>query len=332
MISQSLSQFASVSQAQAANPPQRPASLAQLSRNPLAAWLLVVALLLLLTWGLIVLDNAVQARPYTIFYLIPVAIASGLLGLRGGYFASTASIFLAYGFLFSHRYSGGVGEIRDTIEVVALAIGTFTIATVVGRLRVALGDLGRLNVDLVRSEERRVAFNREVLLAVTGGRLLLCDSHEIREMMNRPPDLASMLNHPVDATELRHKLNSLRVQRRLDDVRWDDLETCITEAATNAIKHGNGGSANVWVSENEVTALICDNGNGISPSDLARATLERGYSTRYSLGMGFTMMLESADTVALSTSPHGTMIMVRVGSGKRPSYEQNLLASYQPMD
>ena len=163
---------------------------------------------------------------------------------------------------------------------------------------------------------------------MTGGRLVLCEAADIRDMMPSAPDFSMALAEPADASALRHHLQTIAQLPNMDKIRWVDLETSVTEAATNAIKHGNGGVANVWATPNEVSVLITDTGKGISPSELARATLERGYSSRYSLGMGFTMMLEASDTLALSTSSAGTMILVRVSNGTRPSTEANLLARY----
>jgi anti-sigma regulatory factor (Ser/Thr protein kinase) len=77
-----------------------------------------------------------------------------------------------------------------------------------------------------------------------------------------------------------------------------------------------------------IAVQITDKGTGIAPTHLARATLEQGYSTRVSLGMGFHLMLHTSDVLALSTTPQGTSILLRVGSSPRPSDEDALLARY----
>ena len=45
---------------------------------------------------------------------------------------------------------------------------------------------------------------------------------------------------------------------------------------------------------------ITDRGAGIQMAELPRVTLEKGYSTKGSLGHGFWMMLRSADSVHLT--------------------------------
>lgn len=273
---------------------------------------LVLALIVAITVALRMLEHATGVRPYTIYYLLPVALAAAFVNQRFAYGASALCVILSSLFLFPHRYNT-----PDILEIAALIIASSFVASVVGRLRAVMLQLDRTKVSLIESEEQRVTFNREVLMAVTGGRILLCDDTEIAAMSNSSPTIAMPLLAPRDATILRKAVNSLAARIGLPRGRTADLSTAITEAATNAIKHGRGGFGTVWVENGVVVALIRDNGDGISPTDLARATLERGYSSGYSLGMGFTMILECVDSMALSTSDSGTKVLIKVGKGER---------------
>jgi len=68
----------------------------------LAAGLLTALLLAVCTWGeLAILDVADVHRPYTIFYLIPVAVGAALLGVRGGILTALAAVLLARLYLFN---------------------------------------------------------------------------------------------------------------------------------------------------------------------------------------------------------------------------------------
>ena len=147
-------------------------------------------------------------------------------------------------------------------------------------------------------------------------------------MIHREADMTAELKCPIDASELRHQIIQQVSQREYSSLRVDDLSTAVAEAASNAVKHGGGGNASVWFESGMVTALVQDHGAGISPAQLARATLERGYSTRVSLGMGYYMMIESVDRMALSTSPAGTAILLTVGGASKKSPEQNILTQY----
>ncbi len=307
-----------------------------------AAALLTVFLLALCTWGELVLEDVSGVnRPYTIFYLIPVAIGAALLGIRGGILAALAAIVLARVYLFSDNKHGlsllSSPRLAELIEFAALLLGTLSIAVITGWLRSTLGNLHESNDELqevnrrlTESEEQRRAFNRDVLLAVTGGKLRLIEPAEMppADLVSEPPLLTQPLREPVDATNLRHTLMQIGERSGMNAERIGDLCLATTEAATNAIKHGNGGLATVWADSNSVTVQIEDRGTGIAPAHLARATLEQGFSTRVSLGMGFHLMLQSTDALALCTDAKGTIILLQVSNKPRPSLEDSLLARY----
>ena len=299
-------------------------------------------LLFLCTWGEIGIQSLSGVnRPYTIFYLIPVAVGAALLGVRGGILTAVIAIVLARIYLFPDD-KHGLGLISfpntaETLEFFALLLGTLAIALITGRLRSTLGDLDHtytslqdVNRKLTDSEQQRRVFNRDVLLAVTGGKLRLVEPDELL-----PPELALgtallalPLSEPIDATVLRHHLALIGQGAGMESERLGDLATAATEAATNAIKHGSGGQATVWAAADSVTVQIEDRGMGITPDHLARATLEQGFSTRVSLGMGFHLMLQSTDALALSTSANGTTILLQVSTKPRQTLQESVLARY----
>ena len=310
--------------------------------NTTGAALLTLVILGLFTWGEIVLQDATGVeRPYTIFYLVPVALGAALMGVRGGIATALVAVLLARVYLFSDHKHGldliSAPNIAEVVDFVALLAGTLTIAFITGSLRSASGDLAasneslrQANEKLVDSEEQRRVFNRDVLLAVTGGKLRLLDHSEMppTALAERAPYLTLPLHRPEDASKLRHALTHLSGESGLDAERVSDLCTATTEAATNAIKHGNGGLATVWAQLDEITVQIEDSGTGIAPAHLARATLEQGFSTRVSLGMGFHLMLQSTDTLALCTDAHGTTIFLQVSNRPRATPEEAVLARY----
>ena len=318
--------------------------------HPAVAALATALLLGLCTYLLIYLRVITEAqRPYTILYLVPVAIGAAFLGVRGGIVAAVAALVLARVFLFNDQKHGvdllrSLPTLAEDIEFASLAVGTLTIAAVTGRLRETLGmlrasndslarandRLERTNAQLVESEQQRRVFNRDVLLAVTGGKLRLVEPDEVQteELVAGEPVLSLPLVLSQDASTLRHKLQGIACMRGMEPGRVADLCTSVTEAATNAIKHGNGGSARVWANAEGLVVEVQDRGRGIAPAQLARATLEAGYSTRVSLGMGFHMMLQSVDTLALCTSDQGTTVLLQVSNRPRATEQEALLARY----
>ena len=310
--------------------------------NTAAAVLLTLFLLALCTVLEVGLEQfAGINRPYTIFYLIPVAVGAALLGVRGGIASALVALILARVYLFTDNKHGldlvSFPNTAEGVEFAAMLLGTGTIAIIMGTLRTTLSrynqsnrELQAVNVKLTESEEQRRVFNRDVLLAVTGGKLRLVEPDEIPppELVQLTPVLTQQLSNPSDATDLRHALSRIGQECGMDRDRIDDLCTATTEAATNAVKHGNGGKATVWVIEDSVTVQVADNGTGIAPAHLARATLEQGFSTRVSLGMGYHLMLQSTDTLALCTDTHGTTVFLQVSNKTRPTIQESVLARY----
>ncbi|HEX5322739.1 MAG TPA: ATP-binding protein [Capsulimonadaceae bacterium] len=299
------------------------------SLDPRIASLLTLLLLIVFTLAIRSLDQITHgSRPYTILYLIPVAFGGAFMGLRGGLAASLVALFLARFTVFNPR-NGYLhfSDMADMVEFLVLVMGTIFISSVTGRLHNVIRDLHRLHSRLLQSEERRETFSREILYAVTGGRLLLCDQAELQTMIVGRPALTFPLNDTADVGALRTALREVIARLKLE-IREDDLFTCATEAAANAINHGNGGEAQAYLEKEELCLVIADHGPGISPANLARATLERGFSTQVSLGMGFVMMLEAADALVLSTSEKGTTVLMRISGNPRISMEENLLARF----
>ncbi|MBV9852774.1 MAG: ATP-binding protein [Armatimonadetes bacterium] len=334
-----------------ASPSSKPAPLAwDAFLHPAVAALATVLLLGLCTYLLVylrVITN--EQRPYTILYLVPVAVSAALLGVRGGVAASLAALALARIFLLNDQKHGAdllrsAPKLAEDIEFAALAVGTMSIAAVTGRLRETLGllrasngsltetntRLERANAQLVESERQRREFNRDVLLAVTGGKLRLAEPDEVQaeELVAGEPVLIQPLAQPQDASTFRRALQHVAYEHGMDGDCIADLCTSATEAATNAIKHGEGGSARVWVNPEGIAVEVRDQGKGIAPAHLARATLEAGYSTRISLGMGFHIMLQTADALTLCTSDRGTTVLLQVSSRPRATEQESLLARY----
>jgi len=314
-------------------------------------------LLVLVTQGEIYLVHLPGThRPYTIFYLIPVAIGAALLGVRGGIVTALASVVLARVFLFGGHEHGAARlltapVIADDIEFGALLLGTLTIACVTGFLRTALGDvraagnritgvnkslaesneqLASANARLLETEQERRIFHRDVMMAVTGGKLRLVEPDEMPplDMGLEAADLTVALEEPQDASALRRTLQKLGQERDMAYEQVADLCTGVTEAATNAVKHGHGGTAQVWTRPDAIIVQINDRGEGIAPDSLARATLDAGYSTRKSLGMGFFLMLQTSDTLVLCTSGTGTSILLRVSVKPPAADPETLMARY----
>ncbi len=168
--------------------------------------------------------------------------------------------------------------------------------------------------ELAQAREEAAAkqnFFRDVLLSVTEGRLHLCGSP-----LELPAPLP-LVAGPAPITRetlqsVRHQAAAAAETRSFSPDVLDCLLTAVGEAAMNAVVHGGGGEAAIRADDDTVQVWISDHGAGIALSQLPRATLELGYSTKDSLGHGFWLMLRSADAVSLLTSASGTTVVLTV--------------------
>ena len=307
-----------------------------MSRKSSARYAFGAFLVSVTTWFLYLCQQALvrqehgrYVRPYGIVFVVPIAMLTALGGVRAGVATLALSALALEYVLFAPHFSWQVSHPRDWAELgLLLAVGSLVIYTVEAARRnpQLSAEAREARARMETSERRRLDFNREVLLAVTGGRLLLCDRAELRDLARGEPALTHTLHEAGDASVFRHALRALVIEQGLAEaIRMDDLLTSVTEAATNAVKHGQAGEARVWLGGSEVSVLISDRGTGILPSDLARATLQHGYSSQATLGMGYALILQMADLVALATSEDGTDVLLRVGGVVPASAEEQFL-------
>ena len=63
----------------------------------------------------------------------------------------------------------------------------------------------------------------------------------------------------------------------------------------------------------------------LRPEDLPASILLPGFSTKVSLGMGYTLMLKLVDRVRLSTGPEGTIVQLEKSFRPAPTDEEALI-------
>ena len=236
------------------------------------------------------------------------------------------------------RPDGLDGRTRSYLEVVASAAGTGTPARSelyvegedayelleaypVGRDRWALA---ALDISGVRHAERALRRQEEnirrayvdVLDAVTGGKLILLTDEELAGQLGAPLTEPQRVDAPRELSQARGVVAHIAAGRFPD---WDqrvDVRTPVCEALVNALRHAGGGTYQVFARDETLQVLIRDEGPGIDFRTLPRATLQRGFSTASSLGMGFTIMLQVCERVLLSTRPGRTSVVLEFTAGQ----------------
>ncbi len=161
---------------------------------------------------------------------------------------------------------------------------------------------------LLSTEVEKKRFYGEVIRAVTRDKLQLVEPREI--LTEGTQRFTTSLQEPENYTAFRRELRRVGLEAGLAEGAAEDLVVAAGEAATNAVKHGVGGRAAVFISEDRVTVRVTDAGPGIHPENLPSSILRPGFSTKISLGMGFTLMLELVERLWLASGPEGTIVQL----------------------
>jgi len=169
--------------------------------------------------------------------------------------------------------------------------------------------LAAANEHLLRVEVEKKRFYSSLLGAVTGGKLHLGDSP-----LEIPATGAELFQSPLDPSgnyaPLRARLLEVTRGSGMDPEVGDRVVLAAGEAITNAIKHGIQGRCQVRRTEDQIIVRVSDEGPGISPEALPSSLLIPGFSTKLSLGMGYTLMLDLADSIWLATGSGGTVVQL----------------------
>lgn len=164
----------------------------------------------------------------------------------------------------------------------------------------------RLEKDL---DTQKRSFYRETILSVTDGKLDICDYADVEPYIVGADSCVEVEN-ASQVGPARHKAESLIHEHGLTGDRLDAYIIGVGEAITNAIKHGVHGTVGIGEDDKYVWVVVSDKGTGIESLILPRAVLLKGFSTKPSLGLGYSIMLDVCDQILLSTGDRGTTVVL----------------------
>ncbi|MHB2019545.1 MAG: response regulator [Candidatus Xenobia bacterium] len=158
-------------------------------------------------------------------------------------------------------------------------------------------------------EEKTRELLKQFVNAFSGGIFHMVEESELHGLMQIGQEIASQdIEHADQIGRARALTEEKLLELGMDRDRVFDMVLCVSEATTNALKHGEGGSMSIHKSGEDVQVWIADHGCGIDMDLLAKSTLMKGFSTKMTLGYGFTILRELLDRVYLNTSPRGTTV------------------------
>jgi len=169
-----------------------------------------------------------------------------------------------------------------------------------------------LEEDLEKSKmERDKIFNvyRDVIYAVTQGKFNL-----LNESKSNPISCEGNLLTEVkivqsgDVNTARVLINKVLEKERYSPERIYHAMLCISEAATNVIKHASYGIMQIRKIDKGIRVSIADEGPGMDLDKLPNMVFLNGFSTKISSGYSFGIINKFADKIYLTTSRNGTFL------------------------
>jgi len=179
-----------------------------------------------------------------------------------------------------------------------------------------------LDLEQLRREEetKRKHLYKEVIYSVTSGKLRLAERDELVELKWSEKEFATFsIRSAQDVPLVRHHAEAFARELSLDQDKTYNLALCVSEAATNIIKHAEHGTMREALDGDFLRIWMEDTGPGIGDTNLSKAALMKGYSTKPSLGYGFTIMIESLDCLYLCTDQMGTTVVLQMNLVKEES-------------
>lgn len=150
---------------------------------------------------------------------------------------------------------------------------------------------------------------QDVILALSSNKIRLCIRRE---------ELSAGLGQYIDSMQVNnvHDIPASRsfVSERLPIYHLVQSKMkvllAVSEATTNVIKHATGGVVSLYCREDSLQVLITDKGSGIPLHEIPKTILVSGYSSKRSLGKGFSLMSMFSDQIMVHTSSSGTSILM----------------------
>ena len=168
---------------------------------------------------------------------------------------------------------------------------------------------------------------RDIMFAATQGQFLLISRVELSKYKMGNLFCNGTIKERSDIPLCRNLAKESLVQKGFDRAKIMSWLLVLSEAITNTIKHAEEGKMTLIedVENNEIRFVIEDKGPGFPLKDLPKTTLLAGYSTKKSMGQGFTLMMKMAKQVLLNTSPKGSTIILIFDSSKGNKDKFNLI-------
>lgn len=175
--------------------------------------------------------------------------------------------------------------------------------------------------DRRRIEDEKGRFYRETISSVTDGKLQLVNRSESQPYEDHCT-VRARIGSAEDVSAARQRIRDYCEMHGLSGDALELFMAGLGEAMSNAVKHAGWGDVFAGAEEDTIWAGVVDTGPGIATFALPSATLRRGSLSKLSMGFGYSIMMNVADQITLSTGPKGTrVVLVKRTNSSKPSLQ-----------
>lgn len=157
---------------------------------------------------------------------------------------------------------------------------------------------------------------RDVIYSVTQGKFNLVDLDEALPVTQEGILHGEVkLETPEDIATARQFVTDCLKEKSFPQKSIMHTTLCISEAATNVIKHAKEGKVQIKMIDDAVRVVVLDKGPGMEYGKLPNMIFLEGFSTKISMGYGFSIIYKFADKIHLFTSKEGTILVLDFNNG-----------------
>lgn len=158
-------------------------------------------------------------------------------------------------------------------------------------------------------EKQKRLFYRQTILSVTEGKLVICEDSDIARYLSAS-ELSAEVSDASQVGPARLRIEQFCAEKGLTGEPLELFALATGEAITNSLKHATYGQVHAGAEAGAVWVSVSDTGPGIESLILPKAVLRTGFSTKPSMGLGYTVMLHICDNVLLKTDRDGTTVVL----------------------
>ncbi len=167
-----------------------------------------------------------------------------------------------------------------------------------------------LNAKEISVEDEIWEVYRDVIHAASQRKFLLIKEEELSSFKDGQILCVEPVIEKQDIPRARNKVKEVLQNLGLPASKVASYVLLISEGITNVLKHAKDGRLLVVKTQQSLNIIIEDKGPGFPLKTLPYSVLTEGYSTKKSLGQGFTLMMKLSDRILLNTSKVGSTIVL----------------------